>query len=66
MLTYILKRIGLMVPTILGALTVTFLVMQFVPGGPVEQILAEASAGGGSEGTGTRPVATSTRSSAKN
>ena len=52
MLTYILKRIGLMVPTILGALTVTFLVMQFVPGGPVEQILAEASAGGGSEGTG--------------
>jgi len=52
MLIYILKRIGLMVPTILGALTVTFLVMQFVPGGPVEQILAEARAGGGSEGAG--------------
>lgn len=52
MLVYILKRIGLMVPTILGALTVTFLVMQFVPGGPVEQILAEARAGGGSEGAG--------------
>jgi microcin C transport system permease protein len=52
MLGYILKRIGLMVPTILGALTVTFLVMQFVPGGPVEQILAEAKAGGGSEGAG--------------
>ncbi len=51
MLVYIFKRIGLMVPTILGALTVTFLVMQFVPGGPVEQILAEARAGGGSEGT---------------
>ncbi len=50
MLSYILKRIGLMVPTILGALTVTFVVMQFVPGGPVEQILAEARAGGGSEG----------------
>ncbi len=50
MLSYILKRIGLMVPTILGALTITFAVMQFVPGGPVEQILAEARAGGGSEG----------------
>lgn len=52
MLVYILKRIGLMVPTLLGALTVTFLVMQFVPGGPVEQVLAEARAGGGSEGSG--------------
>ncbi len=51
MLTYIFKRIGLMVPTILGALTITFLVMQFVPGGPVEQVLAEARAGGGSEGS---------------
>ncbi len=50
MLAYILKRIGLMVPTILGALTITFLVMQFVPGGPVEQVLAEARAGGGAEG----------------
>jgi hypothetical protein len=44
---YILKRIGLMMPTLLGALTVTFIVMQFVPGGPVEQILAEARAGAG-------------------
>ena len=50
MLSYILKRIGLMIPTILGALTITFIVMQFVPGGPVEQIMAEARAGGGSEG----------------
>ena len=50
MLSYILKRLGLMVPTILGALTLTFIVMQFVPGGPVEQILAEARAGGGAEG----------------
>ncbi len=52
MLTYILKRIGLMIPTLLGALTVTFVVMQFVPGGPVEQILAEARAGAGAQGTG--------------
>jgi microcin C transport system permease protein len=50
MLPYILKRIGLMLPTLLGALTITFIVMQFVPGGPVEQIMAEARAGGGGEG----------------
>jgi len=51
MLSYILKRIGLMIPTILGALTVTFLVMQFVPGGPIETIMAEQRAGGGAEGS---------------
>jgi microcin C transport system permease protein len=52
MFAYLLKRIGLMVPTLLGALTLTFVVMQFVPGGPIETIMAEAAAttGGGSEG----------------
>jgi len=44
MLTYFLKRLLLMVPTLLGVLTVTFIVIQFVPGGPVEQVLAEARA----------------------
>jgi microcin C transport system permease protein len=44
MLTYILKRIALMLPTLLGALTITFVVIQFVPGGPIEQIMAEARA----------------------
>jgi microcin C transport system permease protein len=44
---YILKRLLLMIPTLIGALTITFIVMQFVPGGPVEQILAEAAAGPG-------------------
>ena len=46
MFTYILKRILLMVPTLLGVLLLTFVVVQFVPGGPVEQYLAEAKAGG--------------------
>lgn len=50
MLLYILKRIALMVPTLLGALTITFVVMQFVPGGPIEQIMAEARAGQGDSG----------------
>ncbi len=50
MLSYILKRILLMVPTLLGALTITFIVIQFVPGGPVEQLMAEARAGAGGGG----------------
>jgi len=47
MLSYILKRIALMLPTLLGVLTVAFVVIQFVPGGPVEQILAQARMGAG-------------------
>jgi microcin C transport system permease protein len=44
MLTYILKRVLLMIPTVIGALTVTFVIIQFVPGGPVEQLVAEMRA----------------------
>ena len=44
MACYILKRLLLMLPTLLGVLLVTFVVIQFVPGGPVEQYLAEAKA----------------------
>ena len=52
MLAYILKRLVLMIPTLLGALTITFVVIQFVPGGPIETLLAEARASqkGGGEG----------------
>jgi microcin C transport system permease protein len=38
-----------MLPTLVGALTITFIVVQFVPGGPIETIMAEASAGGEGE-----------------
>ena len=44
MFTYILKRILLMIPTLLGALTITFIIIQLVPGGPVEQLIAEMRA----------------------
>ncbi|MCK9514616.1 MAG: ABC transporter permease subunit [Ottowia sp.] len=50
MLAYALKRILLMVPTLFGVLLLTFAVIQFVPGGPVEQYLAEAKAGVGAAG----------------
>jgi len=41
MLSYILKRVLLMIPTLLGVLTITFIIAQFVPGGPVEQVIAQ-------------------------
>ena len=41
MLSYIFKRLLLMVPTLLGVLLMTFVVIQFVPGGPVEQMVAQ-------------------------
>jgi microcin C transport system permease protein len=47
MFAYILKRILLMLPTLLGVLLITFVVTQFVPGGPVEQYMAEARRAGG-------------------
>ncbi len=52
MLAYILKRLLLMIPTLFGVLLLTFVVIQFVPGGPVEQYMAESRAAkaGGAEG----------------
>ena len=41
MLIYVIKRIVLMIPTLVGVMLVTFIVTQFVPGGPVEKLVAE-------------------------
>lgn len=54
MISYIFKRLLLMVPTLLGALTITFVIVQFIPGGPVEQLMAEARAGSGGDTGGYR------------
>lgn len=43
MTAYILKRLLLMIPTLLGILFLTFLIIQFVPGGPVEQLVNKLS-----------------------
>src|SRR2546428_11300334 len=40
---YIARRILLMFPTLLGILFVSFIVVQFAPGGPVERVLAQLS-----------------------
>jgi microcin C transport system permease protein len=56
MWAYILKRLLLMIPTLLGVITITFVVIQFVPGGPVEQMVSQlqgrnaAGEGAGSSG----------------
>ena len=41
MTRYIATRLLLMLPTLLGVLTATFILIQFVPGGPVEQAISE-------------------------
>jgi microcin C transport system permease protein len=41
MWSYILQRLLLMIPTLFGILLITFIVIQFVPGGPVEQMVAQ-------------------------
>ena len=41
MFSYILKRLLLMIPTLFGVMVITFAVTQFVPGGPVEQLVSE-------------------------
>ncbi len=40
---YILRRILLMIPTLLGIMLLTFVIAQFAPGGPVEQMIAQMS-----------------------
>ncbi len=41
MFSYILRRILLMIPTLFGIMLITFIVTQFVPGGPVERMIAD-------------------------
>ena len=44
MWSYILKRLLLMIPTLLGIVLITFAVLQMVPGGPVERMIAQLRA----------------------
>ncbi|WP_279359727.1 microcin C ABC transporter permease YejB [Methylobacterium indicum] len=41
MAAYILRRLLLMIPTILGIMLISFVIVQFAPGGPVERVLAQ-------------------------
>lgn len=41
MVAYIIRRLLLMIPTILGIMLISFTLVQFAPGGPVEKIIAQ-------------------------
>ena len=43
MATYLLKRILLIFPTLLGIMVLSFAIVQFAPGGPVERVIAQLS-----------------------
>lgn len=64
---YILRRLLLMIPTLVGIMAINFVIIQFAPGGPVERVIAQLQgtdvsatsriSGGGSDmlGGGTIP-----------
>ncbi|MCP4821783.1 MAG: microcin ABC transporter permease, partial [Shimia sp.] len=43
---YILRRLLLVIPTLLGIMIINFTLVQFVPGGPVEQVIARVQGEG--------------------
>lgn len=59
---YILRRLLLIIPTLIGIMVINFSLIQFVPGGPVEQVLAQlqgegdafANIAGGGDGAGAQ------------
>ncbi len=62
---YILRRLLLVIPTLLGIMIVNFTLVQFVPGGPIEQIIAQIEgqgdvfagfAGAGDAGAAAEPA----------
>ena len=67
MTAYIIRRLLLMVPTLLGIMLVSFVVVQFAPGGPVERVIAQisgADTGASSRISGVARAAISARAAA--
>jgi len=59
---YILRRLLLVIPTLFGIMVINFTLTQFVPGGPIEQIIAQIEGGGdvfeGISGTASETIDT--------
>jgi microcin C transport system permease protein len=74
MLAYIVRRLALMIPTLIGIMVINFAIVQLAPGGPIEQIIAEVTgtdagttgriSGGGSEVSGGSAAASASASTA--
>ena len=58
MAAYILRRILLMIPTLFGIMAISFAVIQFAPGGPVEQVIAKLTGQAGGDPLSAAAVAT--------
>ncbi|MFN3293081.1 MAG: microcin ABC transporter permease, partial [Gemmobacter sp.] len=43
---YILRRLALVIPTLVGIMVINFVLTQLVPGGPIDQITARLQGGG--------------------
>lgn len=52
MLTYIIRRLMLLIPTFLGITIISFAIFQLAPGGPVESFIAQMKYAGASSGSG--------------
>lgn len=48
MAAYILRRLMLVIPTLFGVMVINFALTQFVPGGPIEQVIARVRGDGDS------------------
>ncbi len=46
MLDYIIRRLFLMIPTLIGVMILNFAIIQLAPGGPIDQVLAKLSGQG--------------------
>ncbi|PKF61901.1 microcin ABC transporter permease [Psychromonas sp. psych-6C06] len=60
--SYILKRLLLIIPTLLGIMTINFFIVQIAPGGPVEQAIAQYQ---GIDGGNTSRISSGTNSEIK-
>ena len=65
MVAYVIRRLFLIIPTLFGIIVLNFVIVQFAPGGPVEQMVAELTGTaveatariGGAEGEAGGPAA---------
>ncbi|GAB4408056.1 MAG: ABC transporter permease subunit [Bacteriovoracaceae bacterium] len=66
MLEYILRRILIMIPTLLGVTVITFAIINFAPGSPIEQKIQQLRFGGagGGEGGGAAAMGANAKDSA--
>lgn len=60
--SYILRRLLLIIPTLLGIMTINFFIVQIAPGGPVEQAIAQYQ---GIDGGNSTRIASGTNSEIK-